>query len=87
MLETSEGKQWLAEWQRVRTQGPLRYVLIRWGLAYGLTAGVVTSLFVTWGSGSMSLRGAAMNTLGWVIAMALGGALAWVLSERKYHRR
>ena len=77
---------WQSFWERTRKGGLLRYATVSWGATLGIPAGVVTSIFPTDRRTAVTLLNYLANTAGWVVAMSIGGYIAWRISERRYKR-
>ena len=76
----------LARWARIRRKGPLRYILLRGVLGWGLATALVYSL-VMWAVTGANLR--ILLPLAMVIfpiGGVLWGAAMWWFLERRYQR-
>ena len=69
-------------WQKTRTLGKRRYVLISGVLSYGLPMFVAMTFFVH--RNDLSARFIAASALLWLTGGALFGLITWHIFERQY---
>ena len=76
----------LARWARIRRKGPLRFILLRGVLGWGLVAALVYSL-VMWAVAGANLRVLLpLSMVIFPIGGVLWGAAMWWFLERRYQR-
>ena len=76
----------LARWARIRRKGPLRFILLRGVLGWGLVAALVYSL-VMWAVAGANLRVLLpLSMVIFPIGGVLWGAVMWWFLERRYQR-
>ena len=76
----------LARWARLRRKGPLRFILLRGVLGWGLVAALVYSL-VMWAVAGADLRVLLpLSMVIFPIGGVLWGAAMWWFLERRYQR-
>jgi hypothetical protein len=76
-----------AAWEAARAKGPLRYVLTRGVLAWGVPMGAFLTLYEYFATGlSFEAHEVAVRCFVFVLGGVLYGAIDWKLTESRYRK-